>query len=116
MQPYHFFAVYVCVCSCRMCTRAIVLPHYVCVLCVCRRTKNHVEQTWAFIFALPQLKDMGSLYQVIATHLGPEWPTVVACEGGTWTFFDKYTPDWGKASNATKEKNEDGEGPGGETG
>ena len=39
--------------------------------------------------ALPQLKNMGSMYQVIAAKLGPEWPTVVKYKNGQFSFFDQ---------------------------
>ena len=43
---------------------------------------------WAFELALPQLREMETLYQVIANNLGPDWHRIIQYKRGKVSFMD----------------------------
>ena len=40
--------------------------------------------SWAFEFALPQLREMQTLYDVIGNHLGPDWYKLLQFKRGRY--------------------------------
>ena len=66
--------------------------------------------SWAFEFALPQLRAMETLYQVVANDLGPDWHKILQYKRGTCRqTFVRHTSDirdpCPPPKNKTKQKN-----------